>query len=380
MKLVYYLPSLEAPGGLEHIITYKANYFTSIGYDVTIITSEQGNRPVFYSLLPSVKHIDLNVPFDYPYNQSLIIKLLKYPIRYHKFKKRLTSTLQKLQADITISTLRRELNFISDIKDGSIKVGEFHITRNSYGVGSLSNKNILISYLKTYWNKRFIKNIAKLSKFVLLTHEEYDFWPELNNKIVIPNPVVISPSDQSTCNSIRVIAAGRYANQKGFDLLIDSWLLVTKKHPGWSLHIFGDGSLRSDLQKQINNLNLQACCVLEQTSNNITKEYCNSSIFVLSSRYEGFGMVLTEAMSCGLPIISFACPCGPKDIIDDNVTGFLIEKENVEEMAEKICYLIENEAIRKKMGEEAYKSSHKYAMKNIAKKWISLFNTLKKES
>ena len=136
MKIVYYLPSLEAPGGLEHIITYKANYFASCGHQVTILTSEQGDRAVHFPLSPNVKHIDLGVPFDYPYNQSKLSRIIKYPFRYNLFKKRFEKVLLELRADITISTLRREINFLPYLKDGSIKIGEFHITRHAYGFGS----------------------------------------------------------------------------------------------------------------------------------------------------------------------------------------------------------------------------------------------------
>ncbi|MDL2291925.1 glycosyltransferase family 4 protein, partial [Bacteroides sp. OttesenSCG-928-F21] len=137
MKITYYLPSLYTPGGLERIITYKANYFAENfeDYSVTIITSEQAFQKPYFPLSPKVKHIDLNVPFDWPFDQSRIVKLLKYPFRYYLFKKRLSKTLIELQSDIVISTLRRELNFIHSVQDGSIKIGEFHVTRHAYHSG-----------------------------------------------------------------------------------------------------------------------------------------------------------------------------------------------------------------------------------------------------
>ena len=137
------------------------------------------------------------------------------------------------------------------------------------------------------------------------------------------------------------MAAGRYAPQKGFDKLINAWSIVVQNHPDWKLYIYGDGELRDELQQLINRLQLQNSCFLEHTTSDIAAKYAESSIFVLSSVYEGFGMVITEAMSCGLPVVSFACPCGPKDIIQNDINGLLVEPDNIDQLAEKISILIE---------------------------------------
>lgn len=383
MRIVYYLPSLYAPGGLERIITFKANYLAEHfdEYEVYIVTSEQVGQPPYFPLSPKVKHIDLNVPFDWPYDQSFIAKLVKYPFRYQQFKKRFTKLLTELRPDITLSTLRRELNFINSIKDGSVKIGEFHVTRHSYGVGSTSEGNPISRYLRKRWADSFLKNLSQLTRLVILTHEEAGNWPELSNKYVIPNPIITPVRYVSDCSSRQVIAAGRYAPQKGFDLLIESWGIVAKKHPDWTLRIYGDGSLRESLQQQIEHLGIADNCILEHTVPDIADKYSESSIFVLSSRFEGFGMVITEAMACGVPPVSFACPCGPRDIINDGKDGLLAEDGNVKDLANKIVYLIENEEIRKEMGKQALEKSKRYLMDNIAKEWIHLFeNVTKKQS
>lgn len=377
MKIVYYLPSLYTPGGLERIITFKANYFAENypNYSITIITSEQVGKPPYFPLSPTVNHIDLGVPFDWPFNQSKLLKIIKYPFRYSTFKKRLTKKLKELKADITISTLRREINFIHSIKDGSIKIGEFHVTRHAYHSGAISGNNPLIKYIKKRLANKFVKNLQKLSQIVILTHEEAVFWPELSNITIIPNPIIIPESGRSDNTAKQVIAVGRYAPQKGFDLLIDSWAIVNHKHPDWTLKIYGEG-MRKELQQQIHELSLTSSCILEHTVPNITDKYCESSIFVLSSRYEGFGMVITEAMSCGLPPVSFACPCGPKDIIHDGEDGFLVENGNITQLAKKISYLIDNKEIRENMADNAYKNVQRFRMENISKSWNELFTKL----
>ena len=151
--------------------------------------------------------------------------------------------------------------------------------------------------------------------------------------------------------------------QKGFDMLIKAWKFVNHTHPNWALHIYGDG-MREELQQLINKNGISNSCFLEHNVFNIEEKYCESSIFVLSSRFEGFGMVLIEAMSCGLAPVSFACPCGPKDIITDGKNGILVEKENITELADKICYLIDNPDIRREMGANARNSIDKFKIED----------------
>ena len=130
--------------------------------------------------------------------------------------------------------------------------------------------------------------------------------------------------------------------------------------------------MREQLQQQIDSLGITASCILEPTVSNIVDKYCESSIFALSSRFEGFGMVIIEAMACGVPPVSFTCPCGPRDIISDGKDGLLVEDGNIEQLAEKISYLIENEDIRKKMGQQARMDVQRFRIENIAEQWKQL--------
>jgi glycosyltransferase involved in cell wall biosynthesis len=210
---------------------------------------------------------------------------------------------------------------------------------------------------------------------VLLTKKELLNWPELTNIVVIHNPLAFFPERTSNCEKKKVIAVGRYVREKGFDLLIDAWNIVHQKHPEWELHIYGNGK-NDQLKEQINSLRLNTSCYLEESVKNIEEKYIESSIFVLSSRNEGFGMVIAEAMACGIPPVSFACDSGPDEIIHDKEDGFLVEPENIMELAEKICYLIENEDERKILGENARRNIERLKIENIAGQWIKVFDDL----
>lgn len=379
MKIVYYLPSLYISGGLERIITFKANYFAEHLKDseVYIITSEQNNNEPYFKVSPQIKLIDINVLIDTPINQNKLLKLLKYPFKYLLFKSRFKRIIKEINPDILISTLRRELNFISSIDKKIVKIGEFHISRFSYHSYSIKTTSLILDYIKSYFEKRFIRNINSLDSFVVLTEEEKTFWPEINNIEVIHNPLTINPVTKSDCNNKKVIAVGRYAHQKGFDMLIEAWKIVADLHPEWVLTIYGEGDDET-LKRLIDKYNLHNSCLLKPATQEIVNKYCESSIFVLSSRYEGFGLVITEAMACGVPPITFDCPCGPKDIINNFKDGILVKSEDINELAVKICFLIENENIRKEMGIKARKSSERFKIEHITMQWESLFEKLVK--
>lgn len=374
MKILYYLPSLYTPGGLEKVIIFKANYFATNfpDCDVVVMTSEQRGQPIYFPLSNRVKHIDLDICIDYPFDQSVLKKALFFPFRYLRFKKRFIRALRDEKPDIVISTIRREVNFLPELNDGSRKLAEFHVTKKFYNPASGGG---IYNWMNRLKDKLTVAKLRKMDGVVFLTEEEKDFWPEFRNLHVIPNPLVIDPRQFSNCEQKQAIAVGRYMPQKGFDLLIESWAKVAKKHPDWTLKIYGDG-LREQLQNQINRLGITDQCKLEPTVHNIEDKYGESSIFVLSSRYEGFGMVVAEAMACGVPAVAFACPCGPREIIRHGQDGLLVENGNIDQLAASICQLIENDDLRKSMGHKARLHAARFQMENIAAQWKELFNSL----
>lgn len=379
IKIAYCTPSLYIPGGVERVLTTKANYLADVlNYDVYIILTDGNGKQPYYPLSSKIHLINLDINFEILWNKSFLKKGLIYLQKQRIYKKRLKEILFDIKPDITVSLLRREINFITSIHDGSIKIGELHVNRFNYRNFEKGNTNYIKNVFSYFWMKCLIQNLKHLNKFIVLSQEDKDNWKELNNVYVIPNPLPFDSIKKSQNENKGVIAVGRYSYQKGFDLLLKAWTIVTKKHPEWKLSIYGSGE-REKYIKLAQDLNIEKYCNISSAVSNINEKYCENSIFVLSSRFEGFGMVLIEAMNCGVPVVSFTCPCGPKDIIAPNKDGFLVENGNIEALAEKICYLIEHPEERIEMGKNAIKSAERYKIENIAKQWDELFQKIIKD-
>ena len=171
-----------------------------------------------------------------------------------------------------------------------------------------------------------------------------------------------------------VIAVGRYSYQKGFDRLISAWSKVCHEVDDWKLYLVGDGELRESLQQQINELNLSESVVLGKAETDMLSVYQNASILAMSSHYEGLPMVLLEAQAVGLPIVSCACKCGPRDVVEDGVDGFLVEEGDVDALANRLLMLMKDEKLRKRMGAMAFSRSERYTEERIMKQWMDLFD------
>lgn len=378
-KIVYCTPALYMAGGVERVLTLKANYFAEhYGYDITIILTEGRDKPLFYQLSDKIKIVHLDINFEELWGQPFVSKVLLYLKKQREFRRKLREQLMRIRPDITISLLRREINFITSINDGSLKIGELHVNRANYRNFEANDTNILKRLFARFWMDNLVKHLSRLDRFVVLTEEDFQSWKELDNTIVIPDPMSFKPTGFSRQEHKRVIAVGRYAYQKGFDMLLEAWSMIEKQCPEWQLAIYGMGN-RTPYEQQAARLGLDMTrCHINGSTADIEKEYSESSLFVLSSRFEGFGMVLVEAMSCGLPVVSFACPCGPRDIVSNRRNGLLVENGNVEQLAKAMLSLISDDDMRRKMGESAKDDVRRFDLDVIAGLWQKLFETTMK--
>lgn len=377
LKIAYCIPSVYIVGGMERTLALKANYLADVlGYSIFIILTDGKDKQPAFHFSEKIDLIYLDLNYDKIQGYPFCKKAILYSTRQRLFKKRLSETLGKIKPDITISMMRREINFITGLKDGSKKVGEIHLNRGNFrDFNTGGHYKWIKSFMAKIWMHQLLKKIRNLDKFVVLSNEDKENWPEIDNISVIYNAIPKFPEKFSYCTSRNVVAAGRFVRQKGFDLLIDSWKIVSGRHPDWTLSIYGSGD-KEAFHKLVAKNNLTENCLLCDAVNDLSDKFAESSIFAFSSRFEGFGMVITEAMACGVPPVAFACPCGPKDIIHDGIDGLLVEPGNIETFAEKLCYLIENDEIRREMGRQARFSSERFRIETIANEWDSLFRSL----
>lgn len=377
LKIVYCTPALYMAGGVERVLTLKANYFAEhYGYDITIILTEGSDKPLFYPLSDKIKVVNLDIGFEKLWSCSFVKKVFVYLKKQHRFKKLLKKELFRLRPDITVSLLRREINFVNDIKDGSKKVGELHINRANYRNFDKTQSNVVKLLFSKLWMNNLLDKLKQLNRLVVLTEQDKASWVELNNVIAIPNPLPFSSSIVSSQESKRVIAVGRYCHEKGYDNLFRAWAKVQNTCPDWQLVVFGDGD-RTVYEQMIDALSLDRNrCILKGRTSDIQTEYVNSSLAVCSSRFEGFGLSIVEAMSCGLPVVSFDCPWGPRSIISDKEDGILVDNGNVNLLAEFLIMLMQDDNTRKNMSAKAVKNVRRFRIEHIAKQWKELFEEI----
>ena len=387
-KIVYCTPALYSAGGVERVVSFKASYFAEqLGYDVTIIVTEGRGRACFFPLSDKVKVVNFELGFEDLWKAPFLHKVLLYLSKQNKYKKRLSIELMRIRPDITISMLRREINFLTSLKDGSKKIGELHVNRANYRNFESKDSNPLKRLFSWFWMKSLVVHLKKLDQLVVLTEKSMVAWPELENVTVIPDPIPLSLPKPNGTNPKRIITIGRYAYQKGYDLLLQAWAEIEKikeleevkevsEVKEWTLDIYGQGD-RTDYRQLMVELGIDTNrCHLNGPVDDVGQVYMDSSIFVLSSRFEGFGLVLVEAMASGMSVVSFDCPAGPDEIITDGYDGLLVPPGDVKVLAQKLMLLMTDEELRKRLSQNARQSAQRYEMNLIAGKWVDLFNKL----
>lgn len=359
-KLLYITNGINGAGGLERVLSIKASYFAEQDKDeVHILVLNNANQNNFYEFSCRIHHHSINVggsPFQYLKN----------------YKKGIQDLVENINPDI-ISVCDDGLKafFIPlFLKTNAKIIYERHVSkliemRNDFGVF----KKLSIE-TKWWLMERLGKNFAK---FVVLTPGNKNEWKSLSNMEVVANPLSFYPEASSTLENKIVICVGKISYQKGQDLLAKAWEKVHMRFPDWQLHLYGKENLGI-----LNTNHLDNNIHFFHPDKNIEEKYLESSIYVMSSRFEGFGMVLTEAMACGIPCVSFDCDYGPADIITHNEDGYLADKNNINELADRLLDLIGNEQRRKEFGKKAKLNVSKYQIENIAKEWKSMFDSLLK--
>ncbi len=380
MKILYCLPQIYKPGGIERIVSIKANYLAdTMGWDVYIVIANQMGKTPFYRFSDKVTFVNLDVDYDSTLSLPLWKRLTKkfQLVRIHKHK--LSDVLNLIKPDIVISTFTNEASFLPNIKDGSKKILEFHFCRghkrkmaDAFGFSTLTKAAY---YVKCWQEENLI--IPKYDQFVVLTDEDKEDWIDKVPSVkCISNILPFETNEQALLDNKIVIAVGRLDAQKGFDRLIKLWKKVHVTHPEWALNIFGQGRDEQKLKELIISLGLHEVVRIYRPIQNIKEEYLKSSLFVMTSTYEGLPMTLLEATGLGLPCVCYDFKCGPRDVIMDGENGYLVKDGDEDVFIGALNSLMDDASLRKTMGNNAKRLSKRYSQEVIMQKWIELFNNI----
>ncbi len=355
MKIFFVIKSLHVAAGTERATVVVANELAQRNHEVGIICMANEGRP-FFEIKPEVQ-------LYYLYNEKD-----KRPSLVRDFSRRIKLRqlykLHKPDVIVIVGSGRSMLNIPAARGIPNITWEHFNANVNWHLLHPLSRK------LAAMFS----------DKIVTLTNQDADNYKRkfrAKNAVCIPNPITIDNVHKSPLTEKRVLAIGRFTYQKGFDMLLDAWSKVQNKNNGWKLRIIGTGKMQAVLLDKISQYNLSESIEMISSSDNVTKQYQEASVYVMSSRYEGLPLVLIEAMAMGLPIVSFDCETGPKEIVENNVTGCLIPAFDTERLALELDGLMNDESKRKFFSENAVKRAERFETGIIVDKWEQLFQELK---
>ncbi|WP_338433727.1 glycosyltransferase family 4 protein [Campylobacter vicugnae] len=370
-KILIVVPDLSIVGGRERVVANLSNELVK-NYKIYITSIFNANK---------------NIVFDYSKNIELIklsdIKEITLPNvknQFFKILRELARPLVRFANRIIIKIMSRrfiklakkiEPDFIIDNSDSFIN-GKF-VLKNSAVIKLIHGKFDIY--------KNF--NLDGLQNFVLLSSQELDNYKTKYpnaNFYIIPNFLPNISNLNTNYSQKVVVSVGRLSKEKGFLRLIDIWKLIqdSSEFKDWKLHIVGDGELKEKIENKIKDLNLTNSIILKPFTKDVESEYLSASIYAMTSHFEGLPMVLIEAQSYALPTISFDIATGPRDIIEDEKSGYLIKDNDLNEYATKLKTLMQDESLRAKMGaksKEIVKS--KFSKEVVMKQWMELFERLK---
>ena len=353
MEIFILINDITHHAGMERAVCNLANILIK-KHTVTIISRDTNTGNAFFPIDSKIQLIHLGTDICHA---STLQKLKKYVCMYKKLRE-----LTKENASAVFIATISSVNALITLLGKNIKtIGCEHF---NYDAACLRQKVLRRIFY------------PRLDFVVCLTNEDAKRYTFIKNNrlFVIPNSLSFECDITSNCTAKRIIAVGRLTKQKGFDLLLDSAVLMKERIPDWHLDIFGDGEDKDALLEKIARLKLQTFVSIKSPTKNIEQEYIASSLFVMSSRWEGLPMVLLEAQHCGIPAVSFDCQTGPSEVIVHGETGFIVPLGDVTALAEKTIELALNEEMRISFGKKAKENSKRFSTEDIEKKWDELLN------
>ena len=365
MNLLYITNGINGAGGLERVLAIKASYLADkLNYEVHILSLNEPQPQPFYAFSSKVHFHSIEVKGN----------PLSYILSYVKGIKKGIKIIQPDVISVCDDGLKGFFTPMFIGKKIPI-VYERHVSKAI----EMQDHFSWIKKRSVFLKWKLMSFLAKkFDAFVVLTNGNIQEWKHLKNLLVIPNPLSFYPVESSYLQNKKVIAVGKQGYQKGYDLLLQAWQKVNIISKNWKLEIYGKIEPQEKLNELAIQLGISDKVVFFPPTQQIEEKYLDASLFVLSSRFEGFGMVLIEAMACGIPCVSFNCPHGPADIIKHREDGLLVPNGNVEQLAEALIDIMEHEEKRQLMGTAAKKNVKRYLPEQIMPLWDRLFNNFKK--
>lgn len=362
-------------GGTEKMITEKVNYLSErFGYDITIISCfQRADEDNFFKKSERVKQINLGIPYYSQYKYKYPKRLwVKWKLN-RLLKESINQAVKQVDPDILIGVSRFKADYISSIKCRAKKIIECHETRYNTNYDASERHSILIRLFIKIYRLLYFRTIERNADAIItLTEKDKELWKKAKQVEVISNFSTMKISMTSDCTPKRVIAVGRLAWEKGFGRLIEAWGRVCSRYPDWHLDIYGEGHMHDTLNT-LTTIYKARNLTIHNNTHNISQEYATSSICAVTSYFEGFSLVLLEAMRHALPCIAFDCPFGPGSIIDDARNGFLIYDGDIKLFAERLCRLIEDEDLRKHFSTKAIEKAKHFDTDIVMNQWKVLF-------
>lgn len=383
INVLYLIPSLSNSGGMERSLLNKVNFLTNTGlFNIKIVTTEmQDCGKSFFYIEESVEVINLKLNFNNFFNSNFFVKVLNTRKLLNRYERSLKEIIQKNSIDICISMGGKELEFLGKMDIPCKKIYECHFEKQfkSKFLELQGKTNLFWKLFGKIRDKQHFLLASYFHIVVVLSDGAFIDWEHLPNKVVkISNPssIPLKAEINLDISNKRVISIGNLTAVKGYDLLINAWVLIKPNFPDWNLDIFGAGELENELNALINSFSLGDVVRLVGVTRNVEYELENSAFYVMSSRSEGLPMVLIESITCGLPIVAFDCETGPREIINNNDCGILVENGNIERLVEAIENMILDKDLRLKMSKNALVKSKDYELNHIMEEWIHIFQEI----
>lgn len=369
MKILYVYQTLARYGGVERVLVDKMNYLTShYSYEVYILTRDQGSHQIPFPLDERVHYDDLGIRLHTQYAYKGVRRLWTKIKLQCLYEHRVSKKIIEIKPDIIIGTDVMPARSLLRHK------GRAKLIIESHSMYRMTYAEPTKNPIKLFLNFMAFRAYRKADMLVSLTEGDAEDWRKKNHNkrvCVIPNVVNLNTTGRfSDLSQKNVIFVGRFAKLKGIPYLMEIWKRVQVRHPDWTLNIYGDGEDKEKYADIISSLNI----IVHQPTKNIHEEYCKNSIFLLTSISESFSLVIPEAMSCGLPVVSFDCPCGPSDIVTPHEDGILVENGNVEKLGMAISRMIEDSDMRQNYGKKARSNSVRFSQDSVMSLWICLFD------